>query len=383
MNFLYRRFIKDYQNINDNGVRTKYGMFAGIIGAIANVVLVALKFTIGLFINSISLIGDAINNLGDTFSSLINIFGFKINNKPADKEHPYGHRRSEYLASLVISIIIIIVAVELFTSSIDKIMNPSSTMITWYLLLVLTINIVIKSFIAIIYRNSGKLINSLPLIASYKDSLNDILTNIIIVVGLYVSKYIGVDLDGYLGIGLSIFIVVSVAKLIKEAINKLLGESLKKEVLEEILQEILKDKDIYEVHDVLTHQYGEGKVYMSVHVEMDASYSLLQAHDIVDRIERKIKSKYEVELTIHIDPIDLTNEELIKIKGIVNNILYQMDENLSSHDIRITGGKNKRLYFDLEMPYSYHDKSKEILDIVILEITRKCNYKPSIEINYK
>lgn len=383
MNFLYRKFIKDYQNVKDNDVRAKYGILSGIVGIICNVILTTLKLIIGIISNSISLIGDALNNLGDTLNSIINIFSFKINSKPADEKHPYGHRRSEYVGGLIISILIIVVAIELMTSSIEKIFNPSFTQISFYLLLVFLFNLIFKIIMAIVYKSGAKAINSLSLLASYKDSLMDIITNTIIILGLFVGKYLGVDIDGYLGVILSIFIVFSVSKIIKESIDKLLGESLKEETLNTIVNDILIDKDVYSVHDVLTHQYGEGKVFMSVHVEMDASYSLLVSHDIVDRIERRIKKKYGVELIIHIDPIDFSNKELSRIKSLINEILYQIDDKLSSHDVRITSGKNKRLYFDLVMPYSYNNKSKELLDLVISEIVIRCKYKPSIEINYK
>jgi len=283
----------------------------------------------------------------------------------------------------MISILIIVVAIELFISSVDKIISPRVTDVSWYLLLVLIINVVIKSFMAVLYRDSSKTINSLSLKASYKDSLNDIITTLIVVIGLYLSMYLNFDLDGYLGIGLSIFIAISAIKLIKESIDKLLGESLKDEVLNEIVKFIEKDKDIISLHDVLTHQYGEGKVFMSLHVEMDASYSLLQAHDIVDRLERKVKNNYNVELLIHVDPIDFNNEELKRVKLLVTSILNQVDSNLSSYDLRIVKGKEKRLYFDLVMPYSYEVKSKELVDIVIEEISRTSDYKTSIEIHYK
>lgn len=383
MKFLYKRCIKDYQNVKDSKVREKYGVLAGVFGIISNLILVIIKLITGIIINSISLIGDAINNLGDTLSSIINIFSFKINSKPADKEHPYGHRRSEYVGGLFISILIIFVAIELFTSSIDKIISPTFTNVEWYILVILGINIFIKLFMAVLYKNSANAINSLSLKASYKDSINDILMTIIIVLGLYGSKYFNFDLDGYLGIGLSIFVIISGIKLIKESIDKLLGEPLNSNQVDEIVKEILKEKEILGLHDVLTHKYGEGMVFMSVHVEMDARHSLMQAHKVIDNLERNIKNKYEIELLIHIDPIDFSNTELLKIKMMVNQIINEVDKNLSTHDIRIVGGKNKRLYFDLVMPFSYNESSKELVDVIINEIIRRCKYKPSIEINYK
>jgi cation diffusion facilitator family transporter len=383
MKFLYKTFIKDYQNVSDSKVREKYGILAGSIGIICNFILVITKLVVGLIVNSISLIGDSLNNFGDTLSSVINVFSFKINSKPADREHPYGHQRSEYVGGLLISILIIVVALQLLISSVEKIITPSPTKITWYVLIILLLNIIVKSFMAILYRNSGNKINSLSLKASYKDSLNDILTTLIIVIGLYTSKYLNFDLDGYLGVCLSIFIIVSGMNLIKDSIAKLLGEPLEESKEKAIVNDILANNDIIGVHDVLTHQYGEGITYMSAHVEMDASKSLMQAHDIVDLIERKIKKDYKIELLIHIDPVDFSNKELARVKSLVIKTLNSIDEKLSCHDIRITEGENKIIYFDLVMPYDYQNRSKEILNIVIGEIKRNCDYKPTIEINYK
>ncbi len=382
MKFLYKTFIKNYKDTEDSKVREKYGLLSGIIGIISNVILVIIKLVIGILVNSISLIGDSINNLGDTCSSIINVFSFKINNKPADKEHPYGHRRVEYIGGLLISVLIIVVSIELLISSINKIIHPTVTNIAWYILLVLVINIIIKAFIAILYKNSAKAINSISLYASYKDSINDIITTFIIAIGLYSSKYLNIDLDGYLGIVLSIFIAISGIKLIKEAIDKLIGESLDTKTIEMINNHILNNKNILGLHDILTHQYGVGKVFMSVHAEMNARLSLIEAHEIIDLLEREVKETYNIELLIHIDPIDLEDEELTKIKKIVNQILDEIDTNLSSHDIRLSYS-NSRLYFDLVMPYEYISRSKELVDIVISEIKRRTNYKISIEINYK
>ena len=383
MRLVYKLFIKDYQNVKDSRIRDKYGVLAGIIGVVANVFLVIMKLIIGFVSNSISIIGDAINNLGDTMSSFINIFSFKINNKPADKEHPYGHRRSEYIGGFLISILIIVVAVELMISSIDKIINPTHTVISWWILSILIANIIIKTFMASLYHDSAKKIDSLSLKASYKDSLNDILTTLIIVLGLYISKYFDFEIDGYLGVLLSITIMISGVKLIKEAMDKLLGESLDSDTICIIVNDIKNNYDVIDVHDVLTHQYGQGKVFMTLHVEMDANYSLMEAHEIVDHIERKVKKEYSVDLLIHVDPIDFDNKELTRVKNIVNKTLYDIDTNLSSHDIRLSLGEEQRLYFDVVMPYSYQRKSKEIISIIIGELARKCKYKVSIEINYK
>ena len=383
MKFLYKAFIKDYQNVKDENVRQKYGLLAGTLGIIANLILVILKLIIGFLVNSVSLIGDALNNIGDTFSSFVNIFSFKINSKPADKKHPFGHRRSEYVGGLLIAFVIIMVAIELAGSSIDKIFHPTTTIINWYIWLVLAVNICIKIFMAILYRNSYKRINSIALHASYKDSLNDILMTVIIILGLYGSNILGFDIDGYLGIGLSVFVIISGINLIKEAIDKLLGEAVEEEIVSKVNNDILKYDDIIDIHDVLAHQYGEGKIFMSAHVEMDASLSLLHAHDIIDRIERAVREKYNLEILLHIDPIDFTDEELLKIKRTINNIVANYDSKLSTHDIRITRNRDKRIYFDLTLPYEYMHKAQNIVNDLAAIIVKQCGYKISIDINYQ
>lgn len=383
MKILYKWFIKDYKDVKNPKVREKYGLLAGIVGILSNIILSILKLVIGLIVNSVSLLGDALNNMGDTFSSLVNIFSFKINNKPADKKHPYGHSRSEYVGGLIISFIIIVIALELMSTSIDKIINPSEVVIAWYLWLILGLNIIIKLFTAILYKNSSKQIDSISLYASYKDSLNDILTTLIVIIGLYTSKYLNFNLDGYLGLALSVFIIVSGIKLIKQAIDKLLGEAIDEATIFPITQTILENKEIYDIHDVLAHQYGEGKIFMSVHAEMDAELSLMKAHEIVDTIERNVKRDFNVELLIHIDPIEFNNEELLVIKRIIQNTIEEIDYALSAHDIRISEGNEKRLYFDLAIPYEYMDRSKELVDYLIKKLSKKCKYKISIEINYQ
>lgn len=381
MNFIYKMFIKNSDVIDDSN-RDKFGIVCGVIGIISNVLLVILKGIIGFISGSIALVGDAINNLSDSFSSIINVFSFKMNNKPADKEHPYGHKKSEYIGGLLVSVLILFVAFELFSSSISRIINPSVTVINWLLLMVLGINILIKSFMTILYFKTYKKINSITLKASYRDSLNDILTTFIIVIGLYIGNIINFNLDAYLAIALSIYIFISGINLIKESIDKLMNDTLDSKMLEEIVSKVKESKHVLDVHDVLSHKYGESKAFVSVHVEMDASYTLLKAHDIVDKIERSIKKEYDIDFLIHIDPIDLDDTELKYVKEVINKIVIDIDESMSTHDIRISKNE-ERIYFDLVLPYKYQSKSKEFLDLVKNEIIRKLDYKVSIEINYK
>ena len=381
MEFIYRLFIKNSKTVTDDN-REKFGIVCGAIGIIANVLLVILKVIIGIITSSISILGDAINNLSDSMSSIINVFSFKLNNKPADKEHPYGHKKSEYIGGVLISVLILFVAFELFTSSIDRVFNPVSTEINISILIVLLVNIIVKVFMAILYKNTYKKINSISLKAAYKDSLNDILTTFIIVVGLYGGELFNFNIDAYLGLLLSIYIFISGIKLVKESISKLMSDTLDNELVAKITSVILEDKHVLAAHDILSHKYGEGTGFMSLHVEMDSSYSLLKAHEIVDRIERKIKNEFNIDMLIHIDPVDLKDDELSFIKEVINSAITGIDEALSSHDIRISKGEN-RVYFDLEMPYEYQPRSGELLNLIKNEICRKIDYKLSIDINYK
>lgn len=381
MEFIYKLFIKDSKTVTDKN-REKFGVVCGVVGIFANILLVIMKLIIGIITSSISVIGDAINNISDSMSSFINVFSFKLNGKPADKEHPYGHKKSEYVGGLLVSILILLVSFELLKSSITRIIEPVDTVINLSLIIIFVVNVIIKIFMTILYKNTYKKINSISLKAAYKDSLNDILTTFIIVLGLYVGKFLNFNLDAYLGIALSIYIFISGINLVKESIEKLMNDTLSNELIETIINIIQENEHVITIHDVLSHKYGEGKGFMSVHVEMDASYSLMKAHNIIDSLERKIKKQYGIELLIHIDPVDLNDDELAKVKNIVDVAIKEIDDAMSAHDIRLFESEN-RIYFDLEMPYEYNSRNKELVDLVKNEISRKIKYKVSIDINYK
>ena len=365
-----------------NSNRDNVGVKCGLIGIICNVLLVIIKGILGFVLSSVSLIGDAINNLSDSLSSIINVFSFKFNNKPADKEHPYGHKKSEYIGGLLVSVLILFVSFELFSSSLSKVFDGGILEITWYIWLVLGLNIFVKLFMAILYRSAYLKINSIVLKASYKDSVNDILTTLVIVIGLYFGDLFNISIDGYLGLGLSIYIFISGIKLVKESINKLMSDTIDEDIQNEIVNDVKQNEYVLGVHDVLSHKYGEGKAFMSMHVEMDASFTLLLAHEIIDEIERKIKDEYNIDFLIHIDPIDLQDDNLKNIKNTIYKIINDIDINISCHDIRLSKDE-ERVYLDLELPYEYSLKSKMFLDLVNNEITRRLGYKVSIEINYK
>lgn len=380
MEFLYKLFIKDYKNTKNPEVIKKYGLLAGIIGILLNIILFIVKIILAIISKSVSIISDAINNLSDASSSIITIIGFKLSSKPADKEHPYGHGRGEYISAFIISFIIIFIGIELGISSVNKIINPTVIKFSNVMIAILFITVLIKLWMAIFYSKTSKKINSLTLKASSKDSVNDVITTLIILIGLFVGKAFNINLDGYLGLGVCIYILITGIQLIKETINKLLGGNVDTELVDKIKQDILNNQNILGLHDVLCHSYGFNKIYMSLDVEIDSSTSLIDAHTLVDDIEIFIKKKYNVDLVIHVDPILLNDELYNQVNKELKEIINSINENLTFHDLKIITEKNKiHISFDLQVPYDFEMQNKEIYTLINKELKNiNKDYKISI-----
>lgn len=380
MNFLYKLFIKNKDDLNNPKVVKKYGVLAGIVGVILNIFLFVIKIVISIISGSVSIISDAFNNLSDASSSIITIIGFKLSSKPADKKHPYGHGREEYVSAFIISFIILFIGIELGISSVNKIINPSVVDFSYVMLIVLSITVLVKLWMAIFYNKTSKKINSLTLKASSKDSLNDVIATFIVIVGLLIGELFNINLDGYLGLAVCLYILFSAILLIKETIDKLIGGTPNIELIEKIKKEILDNNKILGIHDVLYHYYGLNKIYMSLDAEVDSSMSLIDAHDLVDSIEENIKSKYGVELIIHVDPILLDDIEFNKIKRVLNEIICKISNKLSFHDLKIINKKSKSVInFDLLVPFDFELENEEIYNLIVKEIKSfDDNYKVSI-----
>jgi len=369
MNFIYRTFIKNYKNVKDPMVAQKYGLLASITGIILNAFLFAIKFLVALLSGSVSIISDAFNNLNDASSSIITLIGFKISSKPADKEHPFGHQRMEYITAFIISSIILFIGIELGISSIQKIINPSPIKFNYYMLIILSITVLVKFWMALFYKNTSRKIKSLSLKAASKDSINDVIATFVIICGLIMGKVFDINLDGYLGVLVSVYILISGIVVIKETIDNLIGGTPDKEVINNVLNELNKEENILGVHDVLYHSYGKGQVYMSLHAEMDSSLTLINAHEIIDNLEKKINKIYNIELLIHIDPIILNDELLSEIKVKLKYIIKNISDQLSFHELKIVDeNKITNIYFDLQIPYNFNMKNKEIYDIINKEL---------------
>lgn len=369
VHFLRKLFIKNYQDIKNPKVREAHGKLASIVGVFSNCILFAIKMVAGLLSNSIAIIADSINNLSDMGSSIITLVGFKLAAAPADDEHPYGHQRIEYISGLIVAVIIIFVGGNLLFSSIDKIINYNQETIENHIIYIsiaiLSISILIKLWQSFFNLRVSKLINSIALQATAADSRNDCISTGAILIGnivLLFWKDIPFSLDGVMGILVSLFILISGIKLIKETIDPLIGVTVDENFIKTILEEIKKEPMVLGIHDPVCHMYGPTKCFMTVHVEVNANHKMLEVHDVIDNIERRISQEFDVELTIHMDPIQTDNEHINELRKRVKEAVKCIDEHLSLHDFRVVlGPSHTNIIFDLVVPYKYSKSNEQIL----------------------
>jgi len=361
LKLLRRIFIKDYKNVADAEVRTAHGKLASFFGVITNVLLFALKLIFGLLAGSISIIADSINNLSDTGNSFVSLIGFKISAKPADKEHPFGHQRLEYLAGLIISIVIVVLGANLMIQSVQRIISAETSIYTLWTFIILGISILLKVYQSIFNYRVGKLIGSITLKATALDSLLDVFATTSVLIAALVSYYVGWNIDGYMGILVSIVVAYSGIKMIKETIDPLIGKAADRELVEKVVRDILAYNGVLGLHDLRAHSYGPTNIYMSVHVEVDCKINVVVSHDLVDKIETAIKGKYGIDLVIHMDPIDPTNAATIMLMEAVQKALGDISKELSLHDFRLVHEKSGRTaIFEVVVPFKFKIRNEQI-----------------------
>lgn len=369
VNLLRKLCIKNYENIGEERVRVAHGKLASFFGIFSNFILFVIKLFAGILSASVSIIADSVNNLSDMGSSIITLVGFKLASAPADEEHPYGHQRIEYISGLVVSIIILMVGASLLKSSIEKMIQYKPSEIEHYILYIsigiLSVSILIKLWQAYFNYKMGKIINSVALKATSKDSLNDCISTSALLIGnviLLFVQNIPFSLDGLLGILVSLFILISGIKMIKETINPLIGVSINEEFLKSIIKVIKEQSFVLGYHDLVCHMYGPTKCFMTIHIEVDASQKMLEVHDSVDNLERKIREQFGVELTIHMDPIEIDNEITNELRRRVKEAVHEIHPKLSMHDFRVViGNTHTNLIFDLARPYNFELSDEQIL----------------------
>ncbi|MGM9598337.1 MAG: cation diffusion facilitator family transporter [Faecousia sp.] len=358
---LLRLFVKDYRNTEDPKVRGAYGKLAGVVGIVCNLLLFAGKLIAGLLSGSVAITADAVNNLSDASSSLVTLLGFKLAERPADEEHPYGHARLEYLSGLAVAALILVIGVELGKSSIEKIINPETVLFSWLTLAILIGSILVKLWMALFCYKLGKKIDSATLTATAMDSRNDVISTSAVLLGCLVGHFFGLQIDGYIGTLVALFIIWSGCGIAKETISPLLGKQADAELVKSISDLIMSHEKILGIHDLMVHDYGPGQCFASVHAEMDSRENPLDCHDIIDDIERDALRELRVHLVIHYDPIVTDDEELNQMRALVSAELKQIDPQLTMHDFRMVRGPgHTNLIFDLVIPYSMENRKKEL-----------------------
>ncbi len=383
IDFLISKFVRNSGNISDPAVRRGYGAFAGIIGIIVNLGLSLAKITAGTLFGSISVTADGINNLSDAGSSVVTLIGFKLSGKPADRDHPFGHERIEYLTGFILGIVILIVGVELIKLSVNRIIYPRPTLTSDLMIAILVISIAVKLWLAIFYSRIADIISSSAVRAASADSMNDVLTTSAVLCGVLVSRYFGYQIDGWMGIGVALFILRSGIMILRSLLGPILGEMPDPELVESIERKILSYEGIINVHDLVVHSYGPNVLFATVHAEVDAKGSFIISHDLIDCIERDCAKEMNINLVIHMDPIITDDEEVNRLKMMTEEIVTNIDKRFTIHDFRIVKGEtHTNLIFDVVIPAELDlSATKLILKIENAIKAEDPNYYPVITID--
>lgn len=369
--FLVKLFIKDYDNTENVKVRTAYGVMASIVGIICNVILFLIKISIGIMINSISVMADAFNNLSDAGSSIISFIGVKLAEKPADKEHPFGHGRFEYISALVVAFLIVQVGFTLFQNSFDKVLHPEEVGFNWILVLILSISVLIKLWLSVFNRHLGNRINSNVMKATSADSLSDVLVTFATIFSIVFANLTGLTIDGWVGLVVSIFVLLAGFNIAKDTLMPLLGEAVDREVYKNITRKVESYEGIIGTHDLIAHNYGPSHIMATIHAEVPNDSNMEEIHETIDMIERDVLRELGIFLVIHMDPVEINNKIVQEKKNLVVKVVSTLEPKATIHDFRVVNGENlTNLIFDLVVPHSYGEKEEQELLIKVTELLR-------------
>lgn len=373
-NVLIRFFIKNPEDTANPQVREAYGMLSGCVGIVCNLVLAAAKFVIGMLSGSIAIQADAVNNLSDVGSSVVTLIGFRAASRPADKEHPFGHARIEYIAALIIAFLILVVGFELGRESISKVLNPTTVEFDLVTMGVLVLSILVKLWMSRFTKRVGQRIQSTAISASTADSICDVVTTGAILISCIVGYFKNINIDGYIGVLVAGFVLYSGVRILKETISPLLGEAPRPEVVKELGERVMSYPGIIGMHDMVLHSYGPGKTIASVHAEVRSDANILITHEIIDRMEREIGEAMHMQLVIHLDPIETDNARLNAARAEVEQIMAGLGEHIMFHDFRmVSGDKQINLLFDIVVPPGMKKQQVEEMKARIAELARQKN----------
>lgn len=369
MNFLVRRFIKNYQDTKDANVRTSIGKLSGIVGIFSNLFLFVIKFVIGTIVHSVSIQADGVNNLTDAGSNIISILSFHLANKPADKDHPFGHERTETIASLFVGILILVLGFETAKESISKVIHPGSIDFRIASVIILLISIIVKFWMYAYNKKLSKTYDSSLLEATALDSISDVCGTAAVLVSTLLSPVLHFNLDGYMGIVVSGIILYGAYGLLRDMINSLIGEAPDPELVHNIVDMIMAHPAILGVHDMMLHNYGPNKIFASAHVEVDSSKDIFETHDHIDNIEREVKENMNIDLVLHMDPVKVNDLETELYRAKVVEAIHQIDPKWGFHDFRIVSGPTHvNLVFDLVIPFEEKYTQEEIEEMLLKHI---------------
>ena len=377
---IIRLFVKNYENTRETNVRGAYGKLAGLVGILCNVGLFALKLIVGILSGSVSITADAVNNLSDASSSVISLIGFKLASRPADEGHPYGHGRYEYLSGLMVAVIIMVIGFELLKSSVVKIINPSPVEFGYLSAAALVFSILVKLWLMFFNRKIGKRINSKTLIATAADSRNDVIATGAVLLASVISHFAHIELDGFMGAAVALFILYSGFGLVRDTLDPMLGKAPEEKQVDEIREKILSYEGVLGTHDLLVHDYGPGRQFASVHVEMAAEGDVVKSHDIIDKIEHDFL-RDGLHLIIHFDPIQTESSEISDLRASISEEIKKLNPRMTIHDLNIDrSGCGANVVFDCVVPNDMEIDENEIKQYLQNIVTTK-NPKYSCTVN--
>lgn len=372
IHFLIRTFVRNYEKTEDAAVRASYGKLSGIVGIIANLFLFAVKIIAAWLSGSVAIAADAVNNLADASSSVITLLGFRMAARPADAEHPYGHARYEYLSGLLISVLILLIGVELLKSGVEKIFHPAASALSVPIAVILILSILVKLWLALFNRRLGILIDSQTLAATAADSRGDVISTAAVLASMILSHFVHVDLDGIMGAAVALFILYSGVQLIRETISPLLGRAPDPAMVQSIEERIRAYPGVLGTHDLMVHDYGPGRQFASIHVEMAAETNILESHDVIDNIERDFLRRDGIHLIAHLDPVVTSDPHVAELRSWLSEQVQQISPQLSIHDLRIVpGATHTNVIFDCVVPPRFSMTDAEVCAAIRARVQEK------------
>lgn len=384
---LVKRFVKNYEDIKDVQVRTRYGVLSSCVGIFCNILLFGCKLGIGLLMHSLAIMADAFNNLSDAASSIISFIGVKMASKPADREHPFGHGRIEYIAALIVSFLVIEVGLSCLKSSFQKLFDPEPVVFEWIPFVILVLSVGVKLWMAFFNRKLGKRIDSKVMLATAADSAGDVIVTSATIVSILICYFTSVNVDAAMGLVVSLLVIWAGINIAKDTLEPLIGQRPDPELYRRIQEMVESYEGIIGSHDLIIHNYGPNRSMASIHAEVPRDTDIEVSHEIIDRAEREVAEKLNIFLVIHMDPVEIHDEKVLALKEKLGHVVHALDPELSFHDFRVVNGQEQiTIIFDLVIPFSYgpgeQEKVVNQIRALMKEIDSRYQCEIAVDKNY-